>query len=333
MRGRGEDAFAAAVYDGDRVGALGTAHLWVDRRGDFQDSLRQYGFVGFVVVRERLGLPTAKMMAIAAVANFVGHGDGDVVAGAADAVKEGDLRFLPLQSGRGFAAKLPAGFDDLDQAGAAQRVQVFQSAGNIRRNLTIPVQRALLDRFHGFGVREDSQVDEVQQEQWPERIVLFEDQPAQVARVKNARLFVSFARGPARGFEVIDIVAVKNARAIDRMADAGNLDITLLARDEDRAGSVARGTGIEDVQRRRDRRVSHGIAIFFLGHRLAGELRVWIRRGVAIGADGDCFQQGLQIWQRYSVDARVFERDQGNCRGHCQSAGAIDGINHLTDDP
>src|SRR5882724_432128 len=154
------------------------------------------------------------MMAVTAVADFVENRDGDVVAGSADAVADGDLRFLYLQAGRRFATKLSAGFDDFNQAGTAQRVQVFHSAGNIRWNLAILVQRSLLDGLQGFGVREDAQIDEVQQEQRPESIVVFDDQPVQVGWVKNARLLVRLARGPARGLEVINIVAVKNPRAI-----------------------------------------------------------------------------------------------------------------------
>src|ERR1700689_936456 len=97
--------FAAAVYDGDSVRAFGGADIRIDGCGDFQDSLWQRRFVRLIIVRKRLGLPAAKMMAIAAVANFVEDGDRDVVAGSADAVADGDFWFLDLQTGRRFTAK------------------------------------------------------------------------------------------------------------------------------------------------------------------------------------------------------------------------------------
>ena len=162
--------------------------------------------------------------------------------------------------------------------------------------------------------------------------MLFDDQPAQVGGMKNARLLVGLARGPARGFEVINIIAVENARAIDGVADAGNLDVAFLVGDEDRAGGIAGGTGVEHAQWRRDRRVSHGVAIFFRRDLFSRKLRVGILGGVAILAKGDFFQQGLEVGQRDFVDARVFQRDQGNRRRHRQSAGAIDGIDHFADD-
>ncbi len=134
----------------------------IDRRRNFQKiPCGNDGLVRFVVVRERLGLPTAKMMAITAVADFVEDGDGDVVAGTTDTVADGDLRFFHLQAGGRFAAKLATGFDDFYETGAAECVQVFQAAGNIRGDRAISLQRTLLDGFEGFSVREDTQVDEI----------------------------------------------------------------------------------------------------------------------------------------------------------------------------
>ncbi len=150
--------------------------------------------------------------------------------------------------------------------------------------------------------------------------------------MKNTRLLVGLARGPARGFKVVNIIAVEDARAIHRVADTGNLDVALLVRDQDRASRVARGTGIEHPQWRGDHRISHRITILFRCDLFSRKLRVRVLGCVAIFAESDFFQQGLKVGQRDFVDARVFQRDQGNRRGHGQSASAIDGIDYLTDD-
>ena len=116
------------IYDADGVGAFGTAYIRIDCRGDFQDTLRERRSVRFVVVRERFGLPTAEMMAVAAVADFVENGNGDVVAGLLMLWQMATFGFFTCKPVV-FAAKLATGFDDFYETGAAERVQVFQAAG------------------------------------------------------------------------------------------------------------------------------------------------------------------------------------------------------------